>query len=87
MLEVRDLEVVYPTARGPLRALAGVSLGLGAGETLGVVGESGCGKSTLGRAILGLAPIAGGQVLFEGSADLRALRRHAAMVFQDPGGR
>jgi len=93
LLEVEDLEVGYATTRGQLRALAGVSLSLAVGETLGVVGESGCGKSTLGRAIMGLTPISAGQVRFDGqlagtdgSPGLRALRRGSAMVFQDPAG-
>ena len=77
---------MYPTARGPLRALAGVGLTLAAGETLGVVGESGCGKSTLGRAIMGLAPVTAGAVTLDGSPDLGVRRMAAAMVFQDPGG-
>ena len=93
LLEVDDLAVTYETTRGPLYALGGVSLSLAPGETLGVVGESGCGKSTLGRALMGLAPISGGQVRFAGTfvepaggAGLRALRLGAAMVFQDPAG-
>ena len=88
-----DLAVTYATARGPLYALGGVSLSLAQGETLGVVGESGCGKSTLGRALMGLAPISGGQVRFAGTLvepgggpGLRSLRVGAAMVFQDPSG-
>ena len=90
LLEVDALQVDYATANGPLRALAGIGLVLDAGETLGVVGESGCGKSTLGRAILGLVPVTGGTVRFEGASidgpGLRALRAKAAMVFQDPAG-
>ena len=80
------MEVVYATARGALRAVAGVDLTVAAGETVGVVGESGCGKSTLGRAIMGLAPVVGGTVTFEGQGDLGGIRRQAAMVFQDTGG-
>jgi len=76
-----------------LKAVDGVSLMIGPGETLGLVGESGSGKSTLGRALLGLEPLAGGRVLFEGldistrgGAATRRLRRETAMVFQDPYG-
>lgn len=55
VLDVCDLVVTYP---GPpsLRAVGGVSLSVGRGECLGVLGESGSGKSTLARAVLGLAP-------------------------------
>lgn len=93
LLEVEGLEVEYSTARGRLRALAGVDLVLAAGETLGVVGESGCGKSTLGRALIGLAPVTAGRIRFDlrdvepgGGPGLRALRQGSAMVFQDPVG-
>ncbi|MBM3508882.1 MAG: ATP-binding cassette domain-containing protein [Alphaproteobacteria bacterium] len=74
-----------------LRAVDSVSFTLGAGETLGIVGESGCGKSTLARAILRLVPAAGGRVLWLGE-DLTKLdddafrrqRREFQIVFQDP---
>lgn len=76
-----------------LRAVDGVSLEIGPGETLGLVGESGSGKSTLGRALLGLEPLSGGRVLYDGAdvsarggAAARRLRRETAMVFQDPYG-
>jgi ABC-type glutathione transport system ATPase component len=60
LLAVRDLDVRFPVRRGAfrrageLRAVAGVSFELRAGETLGIVGESGSGKSTLVRTILRL---------------------------------
>lgn len=77
--------------------LAGVSLALSRGETLGIVGESGSGKSTLARAIVRLeAPLAlsGGQILLSGEdlsnlsrRRLRALRgRTIGLVPQDPLG-
>ena len=56
MLDVRDLRVVLPTARGPAAALRGVSFALGAGEKLGLIGESGCGKSLTALALMGLLP-------------------------------
>ncbi len=54
LLEVRDLRVEFPTRRGTLTALDGVSFDIAAGEVLGVVGESGAGKSMTGAAIIGL---------------------------------
>jgi peptide/nickel transport system ATP-binding protein/oligopeptide transport system ATP-binding protein len=71
--------------------VCGVSFQLGAGETLGIVGESGCGKTTLGRTVLQLVPATSGSVRFEGDelttkkgAALRRLRREVQVVFQDP---
>jgi peptide/nickel transport system ATP-binding protein len=95
LLSVEDVAVDIPTARGRLRAVDRVDLSLGAGRTLGVVGESGCGKTMLSRAILQLLPKKArlsGRVMFDGqdltrcSAEtLRKLRaRSLAVVFQDP---
>jgi oligopeptide/dipeptide ABC transporter ATP-binding protein len=78
---------------GVVRAVAGVSFSLGAGETLGLVGESGSGKTTLGRVLVGLEePTAGtgqlwGKPLFKGGGSRRReVRRVMQMVFQDPYG-
>ena len=95
LLSVEDVAVDLPTPRGNLRAVDRVDLGLGAGRTLGIVGESGCGKTMLSRAILQLLPKKArltGRVMFDGrdlarcSAEgLRKLRaRSLAVVFQDP---
>jgi oligopeptide transport system ATP-binding protein len=90
LLEVTDLAVSFPTARGLVRAVAGVSFQLKRGETLGLVGESGCGKSTTARAIVGLVPVSGGSIRFDGrelAGDRKALaaaRPRLQMVFQDP---
>ncbi len=72
-------------------AIEGVSLTINRGENIGLVGGSGCGKSTLARALLGLAPIAEGEIKIDGhtfpSADKKSMRRLRAMiqiVFQDP---
>jgi oligopeptide/dipeptide ABC transporter ATP-binding protein len=96
LLEVRDLRVEIPLARGLVHAVDGVSFALEPGRALGLVGESGCGKSMTLRAILGLLPrparIAGGAVLYDGedlvtapSNRLRDVRgRGISMVFQEP---
>ncbi|GAB2758521.1 ATP-binding cassette domain-containing protein [Sinomonas soli] len=94
LLEVSDLVVEYP-GKGfratPFRALSGVGAEIAEGETLGLVGESGSGKTTLGRALLGLAPVTGGRILFQGRdishasrAQRRRLSRDIQVVFQDP---
>ncbi|MBW9206335.1 ATP-binding cassette domain-containing protein [Mumia sp. zg.B17] len=94
MLEVTGLTVSHADRDRPggrLVAVDDVSLSVGAGEILGLVGESGCGKSTLARAVVGLQPVDRGSVLLDG-VDARALsrcrrrshRRRAQMVFQNP---
>jgi oligopeptide/dipeptide ABC transporter ATP-binding protein len=96
LLAVESLSKSYRVPGGAftrreLTAVDGVSLGLDAGETVGVVGESGSGKSTLARCILQLERPTAGRVRFDGhdltalgGRDLRPLRRHLQMVFQDP---
>ncbi|HEX2888983.1 oligopeptide/dipeptide ABC transporter ATP-binding protein [Vineibacter terrae] len=76
-----------------LKAVDGVSFRLDPGRTLGVVGESGCGKSTTARLALGLLPLSGGAVRFEGEpvraandAAWRLLRQRMQLVFQDTMG-
>ena len=56
LLDVRNLIVEFPTRRGVLRALDGISFSIEKGEVLGVVGESGAGKSLTGVSIVGLPP-------------------------------
>jgi peptide/nickel transport system ATP-binding protein len=93
ILSVRDLHVEYQGKRRgqTVSAVAGVSLDVMAGETIGIVGESGCGKSSLGRAILQIPPPTSGSVLFRGreltettGEELRSMRSDLQMIFQDP---
>jgi oligopeptide/dipeptide ABC transporter ATP-binding protein len=76
LLSVENLSIEYRTRRGVVRAVRNTSFELGAGKTLGVVGESGCGKSTLAMGVLGLLPptavVASGAVKF-GNRDLVTL--------------
>jgi oligopeptide/dipeptide ABC transporter ATP-binding protein len=98
LLEVVDLVRHFPVRNafgrrvGDLRAVDGVSLAVGAGETLGLVGESGCGKSTLGKTVMGIYPPTAGEIRFLGREigrlPRRARRRVAKdlqYVYQDPG--
>jgi oligopeptide transport system ATP-binding protein len=99
LLEVTDLVKHFPVKSGVVidrevgrvKAVDGVSLTIGEGETLGLVGESGCGKSTLSRTILQLTPPTSGSVRFCGEElvgrsrrSLRQVRRQMQMIFQDP---
>ncbi|HLG48721.1 MAG TPA: oligopeptide/dipeptide ABC transporter ATP-binding protein [Reyranella sp.] len=91
LLSVHDLTVEYEVGGKTLSAVAGVSLTVAKGETLGLVGESGCGKSTLGRAVLQLRRPTGGRVRFDGTElttlggeAMRLMRRRLQLIFQDP---
>jgi oligopeptide/dipeptide ABC transporter ATP-binding protein len=93
MLSATDLWKRYPIrgGSGQVTALAGVTLGVSKGETLGVVGESGCGKTTLARLLLRLEEPTSGKVELDGvdltglrGRELRAIRRRIQMVLQDP---
>jgi oligopeptide transport system ATP-binding protein len=99
ILEVEHLVKYFPIKSGiffdrtvaNVKAVDDVSLTLGEGETLGLVGESGCGKSTLCRTIIQLLEPTSGSVKFQGRElvglsrrELRPLRRQIQMIFQDP---
>jgi oligopeptide/dipeptide ABC transporter ATP-binding protein len=97
LLSIQDLRTYFYTEAGVARAVDGVSLSIGAGETVGLVGESGCGKSVTAMSVLRLIQPpgrieAGSRLVFEGrdlmtlgDRDLRAIRgARIAMVFQEP---
>ena len=96
LLAIEGLTIEFATERGPITAVRGVDLTVGAGETLCLVGESGCGKSVTCHAVLGLTPpngrVTGGRVLYRGQNLLAASEREQerlrgrdiAMIFQDP---
>jgi peptide/nickel transport system ATP-binding protein len=80
-LRFEDVTVRYGGRRRGMTAVDTVSLTVGDGEIVGLVGESGCGKSTLARAAVGLTPIASGRILLDGQP---VPRRSIQLVFQDP---
>ncbi|MEW6267412.1 MAG: ABC transporter ATP-binding protein [Thermodesulfobacteriota bacterium] len=97
LLALDDLSVLFHTPEGVARAVDGVSLEVGPGETVGLVGESGCGKSVTSLAVLGLIPsppgrIDRGRILFQernlpdlSHDELRRIRgREISMIFQEP---
>jgi oligopeptide transport system ATP-binding protein len=88
VVEVEDLFVTF---EGGVQAVAGISLKLAIGETVGLVGESGSGKTTLAKALVGLNRPTSGKVRVEGRelvtlrrADRLWLRRRVQLIFQDP---
>jgi oligopeptide/dipeptide ABC transporter ATP-binding protein len=98
LLEVRDLKKHFPVkgdglwgSPGTVKAVDGVSFTVGAGETLGLVGESGCGKTTTAKLVLAAERPTAGAIAFEGR-DITGLpnrrlgdyRRKVQVVFQDP---
>lgn len=91
LLELARVTREFRTPAGPITAVNEVSLALGQGEAMCIVGESGCGKTTTGRMLAGLLRPTRGQLLFEGSdvwlakgAELAKFRRAVQLVHQDP---
>ena len=97
MLSIRDLKTYFRTPQGIARAVDGVTLHMGPGEIMGVVGESGCGKSVMALSVLSLLPsppalFAGGEIRFKdrnlltlAPDELRRLRGdQISMIFQEP---
>ncbi|HEX7099164.1 MAG TPA: dipeptide ABC transporter ATP-binding protein [Acidimicrobiia bacterium] len=98
LLRLQDVRKEFPIKGGILRrtvakveAVAGVSLEVMPGETLGLVGESGCGKTTLGRMIAGLMEPTSGRIEFEGrdvthleGDERKKFHQEVQIIFQDP---
>jgi peptide/nickel transport system ATP-binding protein len=98
ILQLKGLQTWFPSKTNLfgktldyVKAVDDVSFDVNEGETLGLVGESGCGKTTLGRTILRLVEPTGGKAIFDGKdifslgqKDLKELREHMQIIFQDP---
>ncbi len=97
LLEIKDLAIHYMAEDGTVRAVEDMSLEVGKGETLGLVGETGAGKTTTALGIMQLVPdppgkIVSGEIIFEGEdllkknqQELRKVRGNKiSMIFQDP---
>ena len=97
VLKIEDLSICYKTDLETVYAVNGISFSIGAGETMGLVGETGAGKTTTALGIMGLLPertgkITSGKILFE-DQDLCGMTEHEllhirgqkiSMIFQDP---
>jgi len=96
LFEIENLEITFDTARGPLKAVRGVSLAIEKGESIGIVGESGSGKTVMSRASMGLlrgrrvkrtgsVKLEGQELLTLSNEEIRGLwGTKMAMIFQDP---
>jgi len=74
-----------------VKAVDGVSLDIGLGESVGLLGESGCGKSSMGRLLLRLEKVTAGAIMFDGAnlsdlcgKDLKTFRTRTQLIFQNP---
>ena len=97
LLEIRNLTVSFPSKGGDLEVVGDVSLRIGEGKIVGVVGESGCGKTLTALSVMGLLPapparVNSGEVLYRGTnllslteRELRSYRgNRISMIFQEP---
>ncbi len=97
LLTVRDLRTHFHTTGGVVRAVDGVSFGIGEGQTFALVGESGCGKSVTAYSIIGLVEkpagrVVGGDIRLDGQSlleldekQMQQVRgRRVSMIFQEP---
>jgi len=97
LLEIKNLKTRFFTEYGVVKAVDGINLTVGRGETLGIVGESGCGKSVTALSVLRLLPvppakITDGEILFQGKnllglseKKMRNIRgNNISMIFQEP---
>jgi oligopeptide/dipeptide ABC transporter ATP-binding protein len=96
LFEIENLEITFDTARGPLKAVRGVSLEINKGESIGIVGESGSGKTVMSRASMGLlrgrrvkrtgsVKLEGQELLTLSNEEIRGLwGTKIALIFHDP---
>lgn len=97
LLEIKNLNLSFPSEDGELEVLGDVSLSIGEGKIVGVVGESGCGKTLTALSVMGLLPVPparvnSGEVIYKGenllSLTERELRHYRgnriSMIFQEP---
>jgi len=97
LLEIKNLNVSFPSKDGELEVLGNVNLEIGEGKIVGVVGESGCGKTLTALSVMGLLPapparVNSGEVIYRGTNLLslteREFRKYRgnriSMIFQEP---
>jgi oligopeptide transport system ATP-binding protein len=92
LLSVKDLQITFGEGKKAFKAVKNANFDIYKGETFSLVGESGSGKTTIGRAVIGINPVAGGEIVFDGerisgkiSKSLKQkITREIQMVFQDP---
>lgn len=92
IIQIKDLDITFGEKKKLFHAVKKASFDIYPGETFGLVGESGSGKTTIGRAILGIIPTAGGDIIYKGKKINRQLtgdeeetvKKEIQMIFQDP---